>query len=342
MATALPTARLGRTDMEITRVGLGTWALGGDYAWGWGAQTDADSERAILRACERGVNWIDTAPVYGYGHAEEVVGRALRALPEGERPYVFTKCGEVWDPKGPRTAQPWRDLSPASIRRECDESLMRLGLERLDLLQMHWPDPRTPVEESWSTMQTLVAEGKVRAVGISNHDVPALERCRAVGRIDCIQPPFSMIERRAAADLLPWAVQHEVAAIAYSPLHSGLLAGRFDHARMRRLDATDWRRTDLDFIEPRLSSNLALAGELRGLATRLGTSVAAVAIAWALAWPGLTGAIVGARSPAQVDDWIAAATLELDAEACLVVQRSIRYTGAGAGPASPLRAADAA
>jgi aryl-alcohol dehydrogenase-like predicted oxidoreductase len=328
----IPTGRLGTTAMAITRVGFGAWAAGGDWKYGWAAQRDEDARAAILRALERGVNWIDTAPVYGLGHSERLVGRVLRELGERERPYVFTKCGLVWDPGGPRHQEPRADLSPASVRRECEDSLRRLGVERLDLLQVHVPDPATPVEETWATVRALVAEGKARAAGISNHDPEALERCRAAGPVDVVQPPLSLIERSALAGVLPWARKRGAGAIVYSPLHSGLLSGRFDRARLRALGAGDWRRSDPDFEEPRFSRNLALAQELRALAEERGHGAAELAIAWVLAQPGVTGAIVGARSAAQVDGWIGGATLALDAANRAAIERAVRNSGAGAGP----------
>ena len=228
----LPTRRFGRTDMNITRVGFGAWAIGGaDWAVGWGAQDDSDSVAAIRHAVARGINWIDTAAVYGLGHSEEVVGKALAEIPAAERPYVFTKCGQVWDERD-RTASSRRVGAPASIRRELEASLRRLGVERIDLYQMHWPaEDGTPLEAYWQTLLDLKAEGKVRAVGLSNHNVAQLEAAEALGHVDTLQPPFSAIRRGVAEAELPWCHAHETGVIVYSPMQSGLLTGRFSAER---------------------------------------------------------------------------------------------------------------
>jgi aryl-alcohol dehydrogenase-like predicted oxidoreductase len=337
----LPTRPLGRTGMDITTVGFGAWAIGGgDWAFGWGAQDDEDSLRAIRHAVQRGVNWVDTAAVYGLGHSEEVVGRALRELPENERPFVFTKCGLVWEEGGDRRVAPRRVLAPDSIRRECDASLRRLGVERIDLYQFHWPDESgVPVEDSWATMLELVQEGKVRAAGVSNFGVDLLERCEAVGHVDSAQPPFNLILRDAAADVIPWCKAHGTGVIVYSPMMSGLLTGRFTAERAAGLGDDDWRSKSEQFREPALSRNLALQDALRPIAERHGVTPAAVAVAWTLAWDGVTGAIVGARSPEQVDGWVAAAGLELTAQDLEEIARAIETTGAGSGPVAPARTA---
>lgn len=324
--------------MELTRVGLGTWAIGGgDWAFGWGAQDDADSIAAIRRGLERGINWIDTAAAYGLGHSEELVGRALRQLPDGDRPYVFTKCGLVWD-EGDRRAEPQRSGDPARIRSDCDASLRRLGLERIDLFQIHWPpEDGTPLEEAWQAILDLVAAGKVRAGGVSNFSVEQLERCERRGHIDSAQPPFSLINRAAAADVIPWCAAHETGVIVYSPMGSGLLTGGFNHERAAQLGPDDWRSRSTEFREPNLSRNLALADALRPLAERHGVSAAAIAVAWAAAWPGLTGAIVGARTPEQVEGWLAAAELELAPQELEELSEAIERTGAGSGPSAPPR-----
>ncbi|MBI5105013.1 MAG: aldo/keto reductase [Solirubrobacterales bacterium] len=254
----LPTRRLGTSDLAITTVGFGAWAVGGPWAFGWGAQEDEDSIAAIRHAVDRGVNWIDTAAVYGVGHSEEVVGRALREIPEGERPYVFTKCGLVGDPGDPH-ANPKRIQAPDSVRRECEDSLRRLGVERIDLYQFHWPaQDGTPPEEAWGTMLELVDEGKVRVPGVSNYDIPLLEACEGVGHVGSLQPPFSLVNRGAAADVIPWAADHGTGVIVYSPMQSGLLTGRFTRERVEQMDETDWRRKDAEFNDPKLSRNLEL------------------------------------------------------------------------------------
>ena len=335
-AALMKTMRLGTTDMEITRVGFGAWAIGGgDWAFAWGNQDDGESVAAIQHAVERGINWIDTAAVYGLGHSEEVVARALAEMPEGERPFVFTKCGLTWDERD-RTATPKRVGNPASLRREVEASLRRLGVERIDLYQMHWPaEDGTPVEAYWRALLDLKAEGKVRAVGLSNHDAAQLEAAEGVGHVDTLQPPFSAIRRKAAAAELPWCAEHGTGVIVYSPMQSGLLTGTFTAERAAQLSAGDWRSRSPEYRGENLGRNLALADALKLVAERRGTSVASVAVAWTLAWPGVTGAIVGARRPAQVDDWLDAAGLELSDDDLDEIAGAIGRTGAGSGPARP-------
>jgi len=332
----LPSRPFGLTGMSITRVGFGAWAIGGpDWAVGWGAQDDRESVIAIRHAIDRGVNWIDTAAIYGLGHSEEIVGKALSELPADRRPYIFTKCGLVWDPAN-RKAGPRQVGAPASIRREVEDSLSRLGIERIDLYQMHWPaEDGTPIEDYWRTLLDLKQEGKVRAVGLSNHNVAQLEAAERIGHVDTLQPPFSAIKRETAADLLPWCRAHDTSVIVYSPMQSGLLSGRFSAERAAALPADDWRSRNALFRGEALRRNLELVEAFRPVAQRHGVSVAAASIAWTLAWPGVSGAIVGARSPAQVDGWLAAATLELTAEDMQEIARAIDRTGAGAGPAAP-------
>jgi aryl-alcohol dehydrogenase-like predicted oxidoreductase len=336
MIATLPTRRLGNTDLHLTRVGFGAWAAGGGgWAFGWGPQDDAESIASIRHAIERGINWIDTAAVYGLGHSEEVVRQALDAIPSGSRPYVFTKCGLVWDERNPEAA-PRRVLRPESIRSECEASLRRLGVDQIDLYQFHWPDETgTPVEDSWETMTRLIDEGKVRAGGVSNFDVALLERCEAVRHVDSLQPPLSLIRRQAAEQEIPWCRAHGTGVIGYSPMQSGILTDQFSPKRIESLAPDDWRRRAPDFKPPRLGRNLALRDALRPIAEQHGTSVSALSIAWTLAWPGVTGAIVGARSPAQVDGWIAAATLELTLADLDKIAMVVAQTGAGSGPALP-------
>jgi aryl-alcohol dehydrogenase-like predicted oxidoreductase len=332
----LTTQRLGNTDLVITRVGFGAWAIGGGgWSYGWGPQDDADSVAAIRHAVELGINWIDTAAIYGLGHSEEVVGRALRAMPAAARPYVFTKCGLVADPARPYD-DPVRTLAPHSIRRELEASLRRLGVERIDLYQCHWPDGiGTPVVESWGEMARLVDEGKVRAIGVSNYDVPLLEQAQAVRRIDSLQPPFSLIRRDAGADVVPWCAAHDTGVIVYSPMQSGILTDSFSAERVARMAADDWRRRTGSFQEPALARNIALRDALRPIAARHSATVSAVAVAWTLAWPGVTGAIVGARNPAQVDGWIGAGSLVLTPEDREEIARALMETEAGSGPIRP-------
>ncbi len=333
----LPTRPLGSSGLDITTVGFGAWAIGGGgWAFGWGPQDDADSLATMRHALELGVTWIDTAAVYGLGHSEEVVGRLLRELPAGARPLVFTKCGLVWDDRD-RMAEAQRVLRPESIRTECEASLRRLGVERIDLYQFHWPDETgTPVEDSWEAMARLVEQGKVRAAGVSNFDVALLARCEAIRHVDSLQPPFSLIRREAAAREIPWCAEHEAGVIVYSPMQSGLLTDSFTAARVATLAEDDWRRRSPQFQQPNLGHNLALRDALKPIARRHGVGVSAVAIAWTLAWPGVSGAIVGARTPAQVDGWIAAATLRLDPTDLDEIAAAIRRTGAGAGPVRPV------
>jgi aryl-alcohol dehydrogenase-like predicted oxidoreductase len=335
--SSLPRTTLGRTGLEITRVGLGAWAIGGGgWQGGWGPQDDAESIRAIHHAVERGIDWIDTAAAYGLGHAEEVVGEAVAQLPEADRPLVFTKCGLVWE-EGATTVS--NTLAPDSIRRECEDSLRRLKLEAIDLYQMHWPTwDETPVDESWATMAALVDEGKVRAIGVSNFSIEEIERCEAVRHVDTLQPELNLVNREAAGDKVPWAREHGAGVIVYSPMASGLLTGRFSAERVEGLADDDWRKGAPQFQQPALDANLALVERLKPIAERLGCSLPELAIAWTLAWPGVDGAIVGARSPEQVDGWIGAAAIELDDETLDQIAAAIAETGAGSGPDRPASA----
>lgn len=336
MRATLPTRTLGASALHLSTVGFGAWAAGGGgWAFGWGPQDDAESIASIRHAVEQGINWIDTAAVYGLGHSEQVVRRALEGIPTADRPYIFTKCGLVWDESNPE-APPRQVLRPESIRAECEASLRRLGLERIDLYQFHWPDQSgTPVEESWEAMSRLVEEGKVRAAGVSNFDVTLLERCEAIRHVDSLQPPLSLIRRQTADAEIPWCEEHGTGVIVYSPLQSGILTERFSADRLKSLAEGDWRRRSPDFKPPRLARNLALRDALIPIAREHGTTVSAVAIAWTLAWPGVTGAIVGARTPEQVDGWIAAASLELTLADLDQIAKAVGATGVGIGPALP-------
>ena len=332
----LPTRPLGTSGLEITTVGFGAWAAGGGgWAFSWGPQDDEASLAAMRHAVELGVNWIDTAAVYGLGHSEEVVGRLLRDFPEGDRPLVFTKCGLVWDPDD-RMAIARQVLRPESVRAECEASLRRLGVDRIDLYQFHWPDDEgTPVEDSWAVMLRLIEEGKVRRGGVSNFDVELLERCEALSHVDSLQPPFSLIHRDVAAEEIPWCNAHGTGVICYSPMQAGLLTEGFTAERVENLAPDDWRRGSADFHPPLLDHNLTLRDALRPIAGRHGTTTGAVAAAWTLAWPGVGGAIVGARSAAQVDGWVAAGSLGLTPEDLDEVATAIAASGAGSGPARP-------
>ena len=327
---------LGLSGLEITTVGFGAWAIGGGgWTYGWGPQDDKASEDTMRRAIELGVNWIDTAAVYGLGHSEEVVGHFVRSLPASERPFIFTKCGLIWDERN-RMEEPKRVLKPESIRAECEASLRRLGVERIDLYQFHWPDESgTPVEDSWAEMLRLIEEGKVRLGGVSNFDVGLLDRCAAIRHVDSLQPPFSLLRREVAAQQIPWCDAHKTGVICYSPMQSGLLTDHFSAERVARMADDDWRRRSPEFNPPSLNRNLALRDALKPIARRHGTSVSSVAIAWTLSWPGVTAAIVGARSPEQVDGWIDAANLELSPADLDEIARAIERTGAGFGPSTP-------
>ena len=333
---SLATRNLGKLGPEITRVGFGAWAIGGGgWAFGWGPQDDGAALEAMRRALVLGVNWIDTAAVYGLGHSEELVGRLLRELPKAERPYVFTKCGLAWDERN-RMAEPRRTLEPALIRKECEASLRRLGVERIDLYQFHWPDAAgLPVEDSWGEMSRLADEGKVRWAGVSNFDAKLLERCEIIRHVDSLQPPFSLIRRDAAEKEIPWCARHGSGVIVYSPMQSGLLTDRWSVDRARNLAPDDWRRRGPQFQSPNLERNLELRDTLSPIAARHSTTISSVAIAWTLAWPGVTGAIVGARSPDQVDGWIAAGNLDLTKEDLIEIAQAVERTGAGTGPKYP-------
>jgi aryl-alcohol dehydrogenase-like predicted oxidoreductase len=335
----LLTRPLGTSGLQITQVGFGAWAIGGGgWAYGWGSQDDTDSVAAIKHAVASGINWVDTAAVYGLGHSEEVVGRALREIPSAERPYVFTKGGQVGDPTRPFD-EPQRNLRPESIRKEVEGSLRRLGVERIDLYQFHWPDNiGTPIEESWGEMARLIDEGKVRAGGVSNFDVELLERAERVRHVDSLQPPFSLIHRQSGAAVIPWSAAHGTGVIVYSPMQSGILTDTFSRERVEQMDASDWRRRNPEFNEPLLSRNLALRDALRPIASRHGVSVSSVAIAWTLSWPGVSGAIVGARSPQQVDGWIAAGNLTLEPGDLDEIASAVDRTQAGVGPTHPVGA----
>ncbi len=327
---------LGKSGLEITTVGFGAWAAGGGgYAFGWGPQDDAQSVAAMRHALDLGINWIDTAAIYGNGHSEEVVGRFLKGVPAGDRPLVFTKCGMVWDPTDP-VKFPEKTLRPESIRRECEDSLRRLGIERIDLYQFHWPDTvGTPVEDSWATMARLVDEGKVRCGGVSNFDVALLERCERIRHVDSLQPPFSAIRRDMAAAEIPWCREHQTGVIVYSPMASGQLTDSFSRERVARMADDDWRKRDPRFAPDALERNLAFRDALKPIARRHGVSVAAVAVAWTIAWPGVTAAIVGARSPEQVDGWVAAGSLELSGHDLDEIARLLETPHVGSGPVRP-------
>jgi len=305
----MQTKQLGNSDLHITPVGYGAWAIGGGgWQFAWGAQDDNDSIAAIHRALELGVNWIDTAAVYGLGHSEEIVGRAVKGR-SGPKPYVFTKCGLRWDTKG----NVQKVFRADSIRREVEDSLRRLAVAAIDLYQIHWPpDPdSSELEEGWSTLSELKREGKVRWIGVSNFNVKQMRRAKAIAPITSLQPPYSLIKREVEEDILPYCLREGIGVIVYSPMASGLLTGAMTRERIARLPRDDWRGSDPEFTEPKLSRNLALVERLQEIAKRHGRSPGQVAIAWTLRNPAVTGAIVGARNARQADGVMRAAELRL-------------------------------
>ncbi|CAN5636313.1 aldo/keto reductase [soil metagenome] len=321
--------RLGSNGPEITTVGFGAWAIGGPWKFGWGPVDDDESVEAIRHAVDLGINWIDTAAVYGLGHSEEVVGRAIEPFDVGEDVLIFTKCGRRYgSEKGEEIVN---DLRPESIRFECEQSLKRLGLEHIDLYQFHWPDfaTGTEVEDSWATMRELVDEGKARWLGVSNFSVELLERCESLRHVDSLQPPLSMLNRAARTEVIPWCHESGTGVIVYSPMQSGLLTGAFDRERVESLAEDDWRRATAPFQEPKFSQNLDLVDRLRKITEALGCNLAELAVAWTYTVDGVTAAIVGARRPEQIDGWIGASDLELSREVVEQIERIIEETGAG-------------
>ena len=301
------TRKLGNSDLMITPIGFGAWAAGGPWQFGWGEQSDRDSTAAIQRALEFGINWLDTAAVYGLGHSEEVVAQALRDW-AGQRPYVFTKCGMVWNEQG----EIGYCLRPKSIRRECEASLRRLNIDVIDLYQIHWPaDDLVETLEGWAAMGDLQREGKVRWIGVSNFSLQELQRANGIAPITSLQPPYSLVRRDAEKELLPFCERENIGVIVYSPMASGLLTGAMTRDRLANLPADDWRKGNSDFQEPRFSKNLALVERLRTVGARHGKSPGELAIAWTLRHSAVTGAIVGARNAKQIDGIIDAATFRL-------------------------------
>jgi aryl-alcohol dehydrogenase-like predicted oxidoreductase len=313
----MQTRTLGNSDLKITLVGYGAWAIGGSgWQFAWGSQDDNDSIAAIHRALEVGVNWIDTAAVYGLGHSEEVVARALKSW-NGPRPYVFTKCGLRWDTRG----QVQKALARDSIRHEVEGSLRRLGLETIDLYQIHWPpDPDSAaLEEGWSMLADLKREGKVRWIGVSNFNVDQLKRANAIAPVTSLQPPYSLIHRDVEREILPYCEKHGIGVIVYSPMASGLLTGAMTRERIAQLPHDDWRKGHPDFTEPNLSRNLALVEILQHIAKRHRRFAGEVAIAWALHNPAVTGAIVGARNARQAEGVMRAGDLRLSSDQILEI-----------------------
>ncbi len=315
--TAMETRQLGVSDLKITPIGLGTWAIGGgNWEFGWGSQDDEESIATIHRALDMGINWIDTAAVYGLGRSEEVVGQAIKGL--SQRPYIFTKCSMIWDEQ--RTVG--HSLKKASVKREAEDSLRRLQIETIDLYQIHWPNPEAEIEEGWEAMAELQREGKVRYLGVSNFNVAQMRRAQKIAPITSLQPPYSLLEREIEAEILPYCERNQIGVIAYSPMASGLLSGKMTRTRVAAFPKDDWRRNSPSFTEPQLSRNLYLVETLRDIGTRHGRTAGEVAIAWTLRRPEVTGAIVGARRPEQLDGVIGAGTFRLTDEEIAEIERA--------------------
>lgn len=308
--------QLGNSDMEITRIGIGAWAMGGGgWKFSWGPQDDEASIRAIHAALDHGINWIDTAAIYGLGHSEEVVARALEG--RGNRPYVFTKCERVWDEQGEIRGV----LKAESVRRECEASLRRLKTDRIDLYQIHWPEPDTDIEEGWGAMAKLKEEGKVRWIGVSNFNAQQMERARKIAPITSLQPPYSAISPDISKEILPYCREHNIGVIVYSPMKSGLLTGAMTKERVAAFASDDFRRRALAFQEPALTKNLRLADIMKQMAERHGCTAGEIAIAWTLRNPAVTAAIVGMRSPQQVEGVVHAADVQLSEEEIAEIER---------------------
>lgn len=299
---------LGNSDMNITRIGLGAWAIGGSWRWGWGHQDEKDSIQTIHKALDTGINWIDTAPAYGLGTSEKVIGKALKE--RTDKPYIFTKCGILWDDKG----KAWQEISAKTIEKEIDQSLKRLGVDVIDLYQIHWPNPDKNIEEAWETLAKIKEQGKVRYIGVSNFSVEQLKRAAKIAPITSLQPPYSIIRRDIEKEILPYCKENNIGVIVYSPMASGLLTGKVTPQWVANLPDDDWRKHADDFKEPRLTRNLALVDILREIAQKHNSTVAEISIAWTLHNPAVTAAIVGMRKPQQVDGVKGAANIKLDQE----------------------------
>jgi aryl-alcohol dehydrogenase-like predicted oxidoreductase len=297
--------QLGRTDMALTTVGLGTWAMGGPWQYGWGPQDDGEALEAILAALEMGINWIDTAPAYGLGHSEELIGTVLKQA--RRKPYIATKCGILWNDKKEKVTC----LKRQSIRDECHASLDRLGVEAFDLYLMHWPDPDEDVEEAWEEMARLADEGKARYIGVSNFSVAQLERAAKIHPVATLQPPYSMLHRECEDELLGYCAEHEMGVIAYSPMQRGLLTGKFSHERLAQLAPDDHRRTNPDFQELQFTATLEMVEQLKRIAERNKRPCAQLAISWVLRRSEVTAAIVGARRPSQIQETAPASDWDL-------------------------------
>ena len=313
----IATKQLGNSDLTITPLGIGAWAIGGGgWAFGWGPQDDFESIGAIRAAVERGMNWVDTAAVYGLGHSEEVVARALEGV--SPRPYVFTKCARIWD----ENRQIGKSLKRDSIRRECEASLRRLAVDTIDLYQMHWPEPDEDVEEGWETMARLKEEGKVRWIGVSNFSAAQLERAQRIAPITSLQPPYSIVQPEVEEAVLPFCQSHGIGVLAYAPMKSGLLTGKMTRERLAALPEDDFRRRNPFFQEPMLTRALGVVETLRTIADRHGRTPGEAAIAWALRHPAITGAIVGLRNAGQLEGVIGAAEFRLTADEVAAIAKA--------------------
>jgi aryl-alcohol dehydrogenase-like predicted oxidoreductase len=311
MQTTLETAQLGNTGLEITRIGFGAWAIGGGgWEFGWGPQDDQESAAAIEHALELGINWIDTAAAYGFGHSEEVVGQVIQGLSESARPYLFTKCSLLEGPG--RMVE--HNLKRDSIMREAEASLKRLHVDAIDLYQIHWPNPEPDIEEGWAALAELKQQGLVRHIGVSNFSVEQLRRISQIAPVETLQPPYSLVEREVEAEILPNAEREGIGVIVYSPMGSGLLSGGMTRERIESFPDDDWRKRDPRFSEPQLSEHLALVDRLRTVGERYDTTPGAIAVAWTLVNPAVDGAIVGFRRPHQVAPILPAAGLHLTAD----------------------------
>ena len=315
----MQTRRLGNSDLQITPLGIGAWAIGGGgIPFAWGPQDDDDSIGAIHAALDRGINWIDTAPVYGLGHSEDVVGRAIKH--RATRPYIFTKCSIVWD----ESRVPTRSMKRDSIRRECEESLRRLGIDAIDLYQIHWPDPEPGIEEGWSAVAELQKEGKVRWIGVSNFKPAHMARIQPIAPITSLQPPYSILSPEIEAEILPYCAQQGIGVIVYSPMKSGLLTGAMTRERIASMPEDDFRQRTISFKEPLLTRNLNLVELLRAIGSRHSRTPGEVALAWTLRRPEVTGAIVGLRSAKQVEGVIGAADFRLSGAEAEEIARFLR------------------
>jgi aryl-alcohol dehydrogenase-like predicted oxidoreductase len=317
--TKFQTRQLGKSDLHITSIGYGAWAIGGgNWEFAWGSQDDDESVQTIERAIDSGLNWIDTAAVYGLGHSEEVVAKALKNI--SSKPYVFTKCSMRWDDD----RKIYRSLKAASVQEELENSLRRLNLDTIDLYQVHWPDPEGEIEEGWEALAKLQQQGKVRYIGVSNFNVEQMKRAQKIAPITSLQPPYSLLNRKIEPEILPFCLENNIGVINYSPMVSGLLTGKMTAERIQEMPADDWRRRSANFIEPKLSRNLKLVEILREIGNSRGVEPGVIAIAWTLRHPAITAAIVGARRPDQVDGVLPAATLRLSDEEAERIESFLR------------------